>query len=72
MTKRSLAVHDLAILGYFSRVAGRYSARRVLDHYNTQISANHLDVDVGTGYSVVGCVGLSSGRVPELTNGDEL
>jgi hypothetical protein len=49
-TKRSLAVYDLAILGYFSRVAWRCPARRVLDHYNTHVSGNHLDVGVGTGY----------------------
>jgi hypothetical protein len=49
-TKRSLAVYDLAILGYFSRVAWRCPAQRVLDHYNTHMSGNHLDVGVGTGY----------------------
>lgn len=54
-TKRSLAAYDLAILGYFSRVAWRCPARRVLDHYNTHISANHLDVGVGTGYFLDRC-----------------
>ena len=54
-TKRSLAVYDLAILGFFSRVAWRCSARRILDHYNAHVSANHLDVGVGTGYFLDRC-----------------
>jgi hypothetical protein len=54
-TKRSLAVYDLAILGYFSRVAWRCPARRVLDHYNAHVSGNHLDVGVGTGYFLDRC-----------------
>jgi 2-polyprenyl-3-methyl-5-hydroxy-6-metoxy-1,4-benzoquinol methylase len=54
-TKRSLAVYDLAILGYFSQVAWRCPARRVLDHYNTHVSGNHLDVGVGTGYFLDRC-----------------
>ena len=54
-TKRSLAVYDLAILGYFSLVAWRCPARRVLDHYNTYVSGNHLDIGVGTGYFLDRC-----------------
>ncbi len=54
-TKRSLAVYDIAILGYFSRVAWRCPARRLLAHYDTHISANHLDVGVGTGYFLDRC-----------------
>ena len=54
-TKRSLAVYDLAILGYFSRVAWRCPAQRILDHYDTHISANHLDVGVGTGFFLDRC-----------------
>lgn len=54
-TKRSLAVYDLAILGCFSRVAWKCPARRVLAHYDTHVSANHLDVGVGTGYFLDRC-----------------
>lgn len=51
-TRRSLAVYDPMILGFFSRVAWRCPAPRLLRHYNTHISANHLDVGVGTGWFV--------------------
>ncbi|MFZ6005465.1 MAG: class I SAM-dependent methyltransferase [Actinomycetota bacterium] len=54
-TKRTLAIYDLAILGYFSRVAWRCPARRVLDHYDRHVSMNHLDVGVGTGYFLDRC-----------------
>jgi hypothetical protein len=54
-TRRSLAVYDLAILGYFSRVAWRCPAGRIVDHYNGHVSGNHLDVGVGTGYFLDHC-----------------
>jgi len=54
-TRRSLAVYDLAILGYFSRLAWRCPASRIVDHYNRHVSANHLDVGVGTGYFLDHC-----------------
>ena len=54
-TKRSLAVYDLAILGYFSRVAWRCPASRIRAHYDTHVSGNHLDVGVGTGYFLDHC-----------------
>jgi hypothetical protein len=54
-TRRSLAVYDLAILGYFSRVAWRCPARKIVAHYDSHVSANHLDVGVGTGYFLDHC-----------------
>jgi len=54
-TRRSLAVYDLAVLGYFSRLAWRCPASRIVDHYNLHVSANHLDVGVGTGYFLDHC-----------------
>jgi SAM-dependent methyltransferase len=54
-TKRSLAIYDLAILGYFSRFAWRCPARRIVAHYDDHVSANHLDVGVGTGYFLDKC-----------------
>ena len=54
-TKRALAVYDLAILGYFSRFAWKCRSARVLEHYNRHVSANHLDVGVGTGYFLDRC-----------------
>ena len=54
-TRRSLAVYDVAILGFFSRVAWRCPARRILQHYDEHVSPNHLDVGVGTGYFLDKC-----------------
>ena len=54
-TKRALAVYDLAILGYFSRLAWKCPARRILQHYDEHVSNNHLDVGVGTGFFVDRC-----------------
>ncbi len=49
-TKRSLALYDLAILWYFSRLAWKCPAPRLLQHYDEHVSSNHLDIGVGTGY----------------------
>jgi hypothetical protein len=54
-TRRNLALYDVAILGYFSRVAWRCPARRILAHYDAHVSRNHLDVGVGTGYFLDHC-----------------
>lgn len=54
-TKRALAMYDLAILGFFSRVAWKCPSRRILQHYNEHVSENHLDVGVGTGYFLDHC-----------------
>jgi hypothetical protein len=62
-TKRSLAVYDLAILGYFSRVAWKCPARRILDHYDANVTPNHLDVGVGTGYFLDRCRFAATPRI---------
>ena len=54
-TKRALAVYDLAILGFFCRFAWKCTSSRILEHYNRHVSANHLDVGVGTGYFLDRC-----------------
>jgi hypothetical protein len=54
-TRRSLAVYDVAILGFFSRLAWRCPADRIVAHYNQHVSANHLDIGVGTGYFLDHC-----------------
>ena len=54
-TKRSLAIYDPLILGWFSRVAWRCPARRVLEHYDAHVTDNHLDVGPGTGYFLDRC-----------------
>lgn len=61
-----MAVYDLAILGYFSRFAWRCPARRIVAHYDTHVSANHLDVGVGTGYFLDKCRFPDDGDPPRL------
>lgn len=65
-TRRSLALYDLAILGYFSRLAWRCPAGRIVDHYDRHVSANHLDVGVGTGYFLDHCTFPGSPAPPRL------
>jgi len=54
-TRRSLAVYDLAILWYFSRLAWRCPAGRLVAHYDAHVTSNHLDIGVGTGYFLDRC-----------------
>lgn len=54
-TWRSLAMYDAAVLGFFSRVAWKCPASCVLEHYDRHVTANHLDVGVGSGYFLDHC-----------------
>ena len=45
-----LHFYDAGVLGVSSLFVWRCSSRRVLAHYQANVSANHLDVGVGTGY----------------------
>ena len=54
-TRRSLAIYDLAILWYFSRLAWKCPAHRVLRRCDEHVSGNHLDIGVGTGYFLDHC-----------------
>lgn len=66
-TKRTLAMYDLAILGYFSRFAWKCRSSRVLAHYDVHVTTNHLDVGVGTGYFLDRCdFGSASPRIALL------
>lgn len=46
----TLAAYDVAVLAISCRWLWRCPAGRLLDHYQQHISANHLDVGVGSGY----------------------
>lgn len=54
-TRRSLAIYDAMILGYFSRLAWRCPAARIRAHYDAHASTHHLDVGPGTGYFLDHC-----------------
>lgn len=54
-TPALLRVYDLLILGLANRALWRCPASRVLDLYNENVSASHLDVGPGTGYFLDRC-----------------
>lgn len=54
-TKPILALYDIAVLGLSNRYAWRCPSAEILQWYNTHISANHLDIGVGTGYFLDHC-----------------
>jgi len=47
--------YDLFVLSYSNRFAWRCSSHHLLDNYNRNITANHLDIGVGTGYYLAHC-----------------
>lgn len=54
-TRRTLALYDFLVLGLSNRFIWRCPTRRIEAHYATWLSANHLDVGVGTGYFLDRC-----------------
>ena len=54
-TKQALKAYDFAVLGVSNRFLWKCPTRRLVEHYNHHVSANHLDVGVGTGYFLDNC-----------------
>ncbi len=54
-TKRFLRVYDLVVLSLSSTFAWKCPSSRIVQHYDEHVSANHLDVGVGTGYFLDKC-----------------
>lgn len=54
-TKRNLAAYDFIVLGVSNRFLWKCPTQKLLDHYNKYVTANHLDVGVGTGYFLNRC-----------------
>lgn len=54
-TKSFLIFYDLSVLGFFCRFIWRCPSYRILELYNQYVSANHLDIGVGTGYFLDHC-----------------
>lgn len=54
-TTRMLRVYDFLVLGLSNRLIWRCPTPRLLEHYNGHVTANHLDVGVGTGYFLDHC-----------------
>ena len=54
-TRRTLRLYDFVVLGFSNRLIWRCPTPGIVEHYNTNVSANHLDVGVGTGYLLDHC-----------------
>jgi 2-polyprenyl-3-methyl-5-hydroxy-6-metoxy-1,4-benzoquinol methylase len=50
-----LSIYDWLLLGYFSRFVWKCPASRMLELYNRHVTANHLDIGVGSGYFMDYC-----------------
>ena len=54
-TRRTLAFYDLVVLGISNRFLWKCPTQRLVKQYNKLVTANHLDVGVGTGYFLDRC-----------------
>jgi 2-polyprenyl-3-methyl-5-hydroxy-6-metoxy-1,4-benzoquinol methylase len=54
-TRRMLRLYDFIVLGLSNRFVWKCPTRRLEAHYNQHVTANHLDVGVGTGYFLDRC-----------------
>jgi len=54
-TKDILHGYDFYVLGFSNRLLWKCPTRRLVDHYDRHVTANHLDVGVGTGYFLDKC-----------------
>lgn len=54
-TKEALGVYDFVVLGISNRFLWRCPTQHLIMHYNKHVTANHLDVGVGTGYFLDNC-----------------
>ena len=64
-TKPPLSVYDYTVLGFSNRFVWKCPTKHILEFYNTHVSANHLDIGVGTGYFLDKCTFPS--HDPEIT-----
>ncbi|KZL14734.1 bifunctional 2-polyprenyl-6-hydroxyphenol methylase/3-demethylubiquinol 3-O-methyltransferase UbiG [Pseudovibrio sp. Ad37] len=58
---KTLRIYDLLVLRFSNTFLWRCSASKALSFFNRNVSANHLDVGVGSGYF------LEHGRFPDKT-----
>src|SRR5687768_11833517 len=54
-TRSTLHAYDFVVLGVSNRFVWKCPSRRIEEHYNRHVTANHLDVGVGTGYFLDRC-----------------
>jgi len=49
-SKKSLAIYDALVLGVSNSLIWRCPSRHLIELYSSHLSADHLDIGVGTGY----------------------
>jgi 2-polyprenyl-3-methyl-5-hydroxy-6-metoxy-1,4-benzoquinol methylase len=54
-SKRTLGAYDFVVLGISNRFIWKCPTAGLEHHYNNHVTANHLDVGVGTGYFLDRC-----------------
>ena len=54
-TRRGLRLYDFIVHGLSNRFVWRCPTQGLVAHYNRHVTANHLDVGVGTGYFLERC-----------------
>jgi hypothetical protein len=54
-TKQTLRLYDLIVLGISNKFIWQCPTQLLVNHYNSNITANHLDVGIGTGYFLGRC-----------------
>jgi len=54
-SKRNLRIYDLGVLGLSNSWIWRCPTQQLLNHFNQFVSANHLDIGVGSGFYLDRC-----------------
>jgi 2-polyprenyl-3-methyl-5-hydroxy-6-metoxy-1,4-benzoquinol methylase len=54
-TKQTLLAYDLVVLGISNSFIWQCPTQRLVDRYNKYMTANHLDIGIGTGYFLDRC-----------------
>ncbi len=54
-TKRTLLAYDLVVLGISNQFIWQCPTQQLVAHYQQNVTANHLDVGIGTGYFLDQC-----------------
>jgi 2-polyprenyl-3-methyl-5-hydroxy-6-metoxy-1,4-benzoquinol methylase len=54
-TKSTLRAYDFVVLVVSNQFIWKCASQRIVEHYNRHVTANHLDVGVGTGYFLDRC-----------------
>lgn len=65
-SKSALFIYDFFVLKFSNSFAWKCPSKKILELYNQYISANHLDIGVGTGYFLDKCIYPSEPKITLL------